>query len=316
MLQRKVTLFLLRLHQGNPISCRPNRTALIARLIYIYLMFQVKTMRARDYAFATQLANTMNWNMATEDFQFMASLEPKGCFVLFDGVKRVGIATCISYGKVGWFGNLIVQEDYRHRGAGSNLVTHAIDYLHDNGVQTIGLYAYPNLTCFYGELGFKFDEDFSVLNMERSDYIPAKILPTIGRKEFFSIIKFDNQCFGGDRKKLLESIILEKDNANYYFSDSTGLIGYVAATIYETMAWIGPLVCQKTRNEVANLLVEASLTKMGGKSVYAVASKKEVALLELFFSLGFREEFFVSRMFLGEKPVRNCIYLAESLERG
>ena len=273
-------------------------------------------MRVSDHTFATQLANTMNWNMAPEDFQFMASLEPKGCFVLFDGIKRVGIATCISYGKVGWFGNLIVQEDYRHRGAGSNLVTHAIDYLHDKGVQTIGLYAYPNLAGFYGELGFKFDEDFAVLHIEHFGDSTAKGVPTIGRQQFSSIIKFDNQCFGGDRKKLLKSIVHEKGNASYYFSDSTGLVGYVAATIYETVAWIGPLVCQATRNDVANLLLEASLTKAGGKSVYAVASKKEVALLESFFSLGFKEEFFVSGMFLGEKPARNCIYLAESLERG
>ena len=113
-------------------------------------MFKVKTMRTKDHAFATQLANTMNWNMAPEDFQFMSLLEPEGCFVLFDGSKRVGIATCVSYGKVGWFGNLIVQEDYRHRGAGRILVTHAVDYLHDKGTQTIGLYAYPHLTSFYG----------------------------------------------------------------------------------------------------------------------------------------------------------------------
>ncbi len=279
-------------------------------------MFQVRTMRSEDHTFATQLANTMNWNMAPEDFQFMASLEPKGCFVLFDGLKRVGIATCISFAKVGWFGNLIVQEDYRRRGAGSTLVTHAVDYLHDKGVKTIGLYAYPSLTHFYGGLGFKFDEDFSVLHMEHFGYSTAQTLQAVGRQQFSSINKFDNQCFGGDRKKLLESIVLEKGNASYYFSDSSGLVGYVAATIYETMAWIGPLVCLTSRNDVANLLVEAILTKASGKSVYAVVSKKEVALLELFFSLGFKEEFFVSRMFLGEKSARNCIYLAESLERG
>ena len=279
-------------------------------------MFQVRTMRTKDHTFATQLANTMNWNMAPEDFQFMASLEPKGCFVLFDGLKRVGIATCISYGKVGWFGNLIVQEDCRHQGAGSTLVTHAVDYLHDKGVQTIGLYAYQHLTRFYGGLGFKFDEDFSVLHMENFGYLSAKALQVVGRQQFSSINKFDNQYFGGDRKKLLESIVLEKSNASYYFSDNSGLVGYVAATIYETMAWIGPLVCQASRNDVANLLVNAILTKASGKSVYSVVSKKEVALLKLFYSLGFKEEFIVSRMFLGEKPARNCIYLAESLERG
>jgi len=93
-------------------------------------------------------------------------------------------------------------------------------------------------------------------------------------------------------------------------------VGYVAATVYETMAWIGPLVCQIARNDVANLLINAVLAKVGGKSVYAVVPKKEVSFFESFSSFGFKEEFSVSRMFLGEKPARNCIYLAESLERG
>ena len=40
-------------------------------------------MSSADFQFATDLANTMNWNMATEDFEFMTSLEPEGCFVAF-----------------------------------------------------------------------------------------------------------------------------------------------------------------------------------------------------------------------------------------
>jgi GNAT superfamily N-acetyltransferase len=279
-------------------------------------MFQVKTMLASDHDFATQLANTMNWNMAPEDFQFMASLEPNGCFILFDDSKRVGIATCISYGKVGWFGNLIIEADCRHRGAGSILVTQAVDYLHNKGVKTIGLYAYPHLVQFYSSLGFKFDEDFSVLHKEELGSITAKTLPTVGKQQFSSINKLDTQCFGGDRKKLLESIILKEGNASYYVSDRSGLVGYVAATIYETSAWIGPLVCQVERNDAAILLMNGVLARVAGKSVYAVVPKKEVSLFESFASLGFKEEFFVSRMFLGEKPAKNCIYLAESLERG
>jgi hypothetical protein len=279
-------------------------------------MFQVKTMRASDHAFATQLANTMNWNMAPEDFQFMASLEPKGCFVLLDGSRQVGIATCISYGKVGWFGNLIIEADCRHRGAGSILVTQAVDYLHNKGVKTIGLYAYPHLTHFYSSLGFKSDEDFSVLHNEDFGSITAKTLPIVGKQQFSSINKLDTQCFGGDRKKLLESIILKEGNASYYVSDRSGLVGYVAATIYDTNAWIGPLVCQVARNDIAILLMNRVLARVVGKSVYAVVPKKEVSLLESFAILGFKEEFSVSRMFLGEKPAKNCIYLAESLERG
>jgi GNAT superfamily N-acetyltransferase len=125
-------------------------------------MFHVEKMKVDDFPFAVQLANTMDWNMALEDFEFMAKLEPKGCFVLFQGSERVGIATSVSFGKVGWFGNLIVKEDHRKKGAGAFLVKHAVDYLKGTGVETIGLYAYLHLIGFYENFGFKPDVDFLV----------------------------------------------------------------------------------------------------------------------------------------------------------
>jgi len=42
------------------------------------MMFQIKPMQPEEFVFATELANTMNWNMAIEDFQFMTLLEPDG----------------------------------------------------------------------------------------------------------------------------------------------------------------------------------------------------------------------------------------------
>jgi len=88
------------------------------------------------------------------------------------------------------------------------------------------------------------------------------------------------------------------------------------ATVYDHDAWIGPLICRESRPEVAFSLIKTVLYRLFGKTVYAVVPKKAVAFLDLFYSLGFREEFFVSRMFLGESVGKNCIYLAESLERG
>ena len=52
-------------------------------------MFQVKQMRPSDFQFATKLANTMNWNMAPEDFEFNSSLEPEGCFVAFKDLNAL-----------------------------------------------------------------------------------------------------------------------------------------------------------------------------------------------------------------------------------
>jgi predicted N-acetyltransferase YhbS len=279
-------------------------------------MFQVKQMSPKDFSFATELANTMNWNMSTQDFEFMTQLEPDGCFVLLDDSKRVGIATSISYGKVGWFGNLIVKEEYRNMGAGSLLVKHAVDYLRGKGVETIGLYAYPKLIKFYSNQGFKADDDFTVLNAQTLNVSNKETLPPIGKHNIYAVTKFDRECFGGDRKKLLESIILEEGNLSYYASKGNEVVGYVAATVYETMAWVGPLMCQEGNVDDAVTLLKVVLAKLTGLKVYVALPKTEIALADMLSAVGFKEDFSVVRMYLGPSVAKNCIYLAESLERG
>lgn len=279
-------------------------------------MFQIKNLSSSDYNFAVKLANTMDWNMAVEDFEYMASLEPNGNFLLLDDQKPIGIATCISYGKIGWFGNLIIDPAFRRKGAGSLLVKHAIDYLQGKDVETIGLFAYPQLRDFYGRLGFKSDLDFTLLSAKNLCLIETAGAQKIGESSLRKIALFDSYFFGGDRSRLIESIVLEAGNVGYYISDRGHVIGYIAATIYESMVWLGPLVCLPSRYDVAGRLVSAVLAKIGDRRVYVVASKTDSVLLDLFLSLGFKEEFTVNLMFSGIPLVKNCIYLAESLERG
>jgi GNAT superfamily N-acetyltransferase len=282
----------------------------------VFFMFHVKQMNAADFQFATDLANTMNWNMAPEDFEFNVSLEPEGCYVALDDSKKIGVATCISFGNIGWFGNLIVDEKYRTKGAGSLLVKHAVTYLQSKGAKTIGLYAYPNLVNFYGNLGFKKDIDFSLLHAESLGCVPAKFPPKVGKQQINMIEEFDSRYFGGKRKKLLESIILEEGNLSYYISENNSVVGYVAATVYWSMAWLGPLICEAINIEAATVLIKAVLAKLTGKSVYLVLPKKETVLFDVLLHAGFKEDFSVARMFFGEVTAKNCIYLAESLERG
>jgi GNAT superfamily N-acetyltransferase len=279
-------------------------------------MFQIRNLTSDDYGFAVQLANTMNWNMAAEDFAFMASLEPDGSFLLLEDLKPIGIATCISFGKVGWFGNLIIDASSRGKGAGSMLVHHAIEYLHAKDVETVGLYAYPHLKEFYGKIGFEADLDFVLLKANEIAPIEASGVHRIEEENLPRIAAFDSQLFGGERTRLIESIVLEEGNAGYYASERGHVVGYVGATIYSSMAWLGPLTCYPGRYDVVGKLVSSILAKTVGRNVYTVAPKNDKVLLDMFSSLGFKEEFTVSRMFLGVNPAKNCIYLAESLERG
>jgi GNAT superfamily N-acetyltransferase len=280
-------------------------------------MFQVTTMRPQDWSFATELANTMHWNMMPQDFQYAETLEPNGCFILSEDSERIGLATCISYGAVGWFGNLIIKPEFRGKGAGSFLVQHAIDYLHGRGVETVGLYAYPQLLKFYGDLGFVVDEQYVALHAKELTVQTKEALPQLKKQDFSRIAQFDKECFSGDRRKLLESILLDQDNHSFSVSDHGNLVGYAAAKVYDDTAEVGPLVCEADRTDTALTLLKAVLGKLGGSEVYVWGvPKKQVALTEAFLGFGFKEMFFVSRMFLGKVAAKNCIYIAESLERG
>jgi GNAT superfamily N-acetyltransferase len=279
-------------------------------------MFHVEKMEVDDFPFAVQLANTMNWNMTLEDFEFMVKLEPQGCFVLFHGQERLGIATSFSFGKAGWFGNLVVKEAIRKEGAGSLLIRHAIAYLKNKGVETIGLYAYPHLVKFYESFGFESDIDFLVLKGKAAFPATQGMLQAAKKRDVPELIDFDCQCFGANRKKLLEPILLNKGNLCYISTENSEITGYVAAKVYDKMAEVGPLICHANRVEVAVLLLETVLSRLNGLDVSMCIPKKENALLNMLHKAGLKEDFRVVRMFLGPAIAKNCIYTAESLERG
>ena len=279
-------------------------------------MFHVEKMDIDDFSFAVQLANTMKWNMAIEDFEFMVKLEPRGCFVLFHDQERFGIATCVSFGKVGWFGNLIVKEGVRREGAGSLLIRHAIDYLKNKGVDTIGLYAYPHLVKFYESLGFEPDIDFLVLQGKAVFPATQRMLREAKKADIPEIIDFDGQCFGANRKKLLEPILLNKGNLCYISTENNEITGYVTAKVYGKMAEVGPLICHANRVKEALLLLKTILSKLNGLEVFMYIPKKETKLLNMLYQTGLKADFPVVRMFLGPAIAKNCIYTAESLERG
>jgi ribosomal protein S18 acetylase RimI-like enzyme len=279
-------------------------------------MFHVEKMEVNDFPFAVQLANTMNWNMTVEDFEFMVKLEPQGCFVQFHGNERVGIATSVSFGKVGWFGDFVVKEDYRGEGAGSILIKHAIDYLKNKDAETIGLYAYPHLVKFYESFGFETDTDFVVFQGKAAFPATQQMLRAAKKQDVPELIDLDRRCFGSGRRKLLEPLLLNKGNLCYVSTENNEIIGYVVAKVYDKMAEVGPLMCKTNRVKASVLLLKTILSKLDGLDVFMYIPKKETELLNILHKAELKEDFRVVRMFMGPTVAKNCIYTAESLERG
>jgi len=279
-------------------------------------MFHVEKMTVDDFPFAIQLANTMNWDMTAEDFEFMTKLEPQGCFTLFQEEERVGIAASIAFEKVGWFGNFIVKEDTRGEGAGSLLLKKAIEYLKNKGVKTVGLYAYPHLVKFYERFGFKPDIDFLVLKGKVAFPATEDLLKAATKRDFPKLIELDGECFGANREKLLERILLGKSNLCYVSTENSKITGYVAAKVYGRTAEVGPLICHANGVDEAVLLLKTVLSRLNGFEVFMYLPKKETELLNMLYQAGLKEDFRLMRMFLGPATTKNCIYAAESLERG
>lgn len=270
-------------------------------------------MSETDFPFAICLTNTKCWMLTEKDFKFMIELEPEGCFILLSNSERIGITTNISFNKIGWLGNLIISEANRRRGAGSLLVEHSVSYLKTKKVSTVGLYSYLDTVLFYRSLGFDLDSEFVVLKGRGFHSAITNKIRRAG-KDTQDIINYDCSCFGASRRKLLEPILLDSANFGYVYIQNGQVLGYVVAKVYNGMSEIGPLGCK--RSDVAINLIKTVLNELVGFEVYMCIQAKEAAILSILMKSGFVEIFRVARMFLGPHVVNDCIYFAESLERG
>ncbi len=279
-------------------------------------MFNVKKMLPEDFEFAVRLTDTEGWNFIEQDFKFMVELEPEGCFVLLANSERIGIVTSISFDRIGWLGNLIVADKYRKKGAGALLVGHVIKHLTSKNVKAVGLYAYMDTIPFYEKLGFKYDSCFIVLDGKAFSSPVKTSLKEAEKEDFQKIIDYDSTYFGASRKKLLEKILQDKNNLCYLSIENGQLLGYITAKVYEGFAEIGPLVCQQERSGIAVDLVRAVLNKLEGFKVSLCVPKKDSDILNFLMKFGMKERFHVARMFFKSFSAKDCIYMAESLERG
>lgn len=274
-------------------------------------------MQAKDYPFAVQLSNTLDWKMTINDFEFNSTVEPFGCFVLYNDLEKLGVATTVIFDRIGWFGNFVIKEDSRYKGAGSFLLKKIISYLKNKGAHTIGLYSYSNLTDFYKKFGFKTDEEFIVFQGNPSFTFTKVTEVKVAKKDNFpKLIKFDGVCLGFNRDKTLNLIFSRKTNIIYFSEQNNNPTGYIAAKIYDHQVEIGPLVVESNFRSVGIDLIAKAISNFSGYNVMIYVPKKSNKIIELLLKAGLKKDTTLIRMFLGSSLNTDCLYFPESLERG
>jgi predicted GNAT family N-acyltransferase len=279
-------------------------------------MLRIENISLNDLSFAVNLTNTMNWDLVVEDFEFMMELEPMGCFIALDDTKKMGIATTISYENWGWLGNVIVSEKYRGRGVGSHLVRHALEFLVNKDIETVGLYAYLHKVPFYKKLGFEYDSEFIYLKGVVHTLPKKNRTRKAVKEDFGRIIALDRQGFGASRRKILTPLFFDAENLCQIAVVGSNVLGFIISKRYRRVAEVGPLVCQEGEIDVAIELIKNILNQLQGCSVSICVPKKETTILKKLLKWGLQEAFTVARMFYGKIFENRYIYIAESLERG
>ncbi len=280
------------------------------------MVFHARNMSRADFEFAVRITGLMGWGLAEQDFEFMMELEPEGCFVLLDNSDRVGIATTVSFSKLGWFGNLIVDESKRNKGGGTLLVKHALKYLTEKNVDTVGLYAYIEKIPFYKRLGFECDSEFTVLKGKGFSSPFGANVRKAAKQELAEVIAFDQSCFGASRRKMLEPILMDRDNLCFVSTEDGQISGFAVAKVYRGLAELGPLACKRGQAKTAVDLLRATLSALEGLEASVFVPKREKRIVSMLQESGFHESFSVERMFHGPSATEDCVYMAESLERG
>ncbi|MBU4548377.1 MAG: GNAT family N-acetyltransferase [Euryarchaeota archaeon] len=120
----------------------------------------------------------------------------------------MGIGCALSFGKTAWLGHIIVEEKYRNKGVGSNLVEYLCTYLENRGALTISLITTPGAFKFYQKLGFKVDTEYIFL--EGDGPLEAAHSPKVdksGKKDQDQILKLDKMVSGENRGHLLDDYL-------------------------------------------------------------------------------------------------------------
>jgi len=118
--------------------------------------FYIRPMQPADLDFAAACAAAEGWPSETRAvFEAFLEYDPQGCLAAQAAGQPIGIGIATCYGSEGFVGELIVVPEWRGRGVGQSLLSHALDYLQARGARTVWLDGMVKAVALYERNGFR-----------------------------------------------------------------------------------------------------------------------------------------------------------------
>ncbi len=149
------------------------------------------------------------WNRIEGAFEFYLKNRVCTPFIAFQEDRPVGIACSINNGDTGWLAHIIVPEQDKRKGFGSLLTRHAMDYLSENGCNSLSLIATEEGALLYRTLGFKPDGIYHHFQGKKTGYRPddGNGVRKIVAADRDSILALDRAISGENRENVLEEYL-------------------------------------------------------------------------------------------------------------
>jgi GNAT superfamily N-acetyltransferase len=228
-------------------------------------VIEIRPMTEADLPEGMRLKSQNGWNQTEADWRRYLHLQPDGCFVAALGGRAVGTVTTCVFASVGWIAMMLVDPDHRRRGIGRALMTHALEFLERQGVQTVRLDATPLGQPLYERLGF-----VAEYPLHRHEGILPPGPPAAGVEPLLphhldDVLRLDRQVTGTDRRKLLMRLASEFPNTACVACGPDGVEGFLAARPGARAMQLGPCLASE---RVGRLLLEAARARHGAEQVF------------------------------------------------
>jgi len=273
-------------------------------------------MTSDDIPLGMQLKNDAGWNQTPADWKRFLDLQPEGCFVAeWDG-RPVGTATTSVFGSVGWIAMVLVNESYRHRGIGTQLVQQALSYLDGECVTTARLDATPLGRPVYERMGFVAEHELVRLEGTASAIFYEMPVVPARQKHHEAVFALDQRATGTSRRRLVERLLTEHRDVARVVVRGGSVMGYAMLRPGSRALQIGPAIAAS--EEAGRELCEWAFGQCAGQRVFVDIPRENLPAIEWARARGLREQRKLTRMCRGEPVVEQIqlLWASSGPEKG
>ena len=243
----------------------------------------IRNLTRKDIEFAVSLTVDEGWNYTPGEIGLMLDLDPDGSFVYEDEVP-LGMATCVTYGRTGVLGHLIVSKKGRGRKIGNSLVEAAVDYMESKGAEAILVHATEAAVRLYQKHGFTVRDQTSCMHLKLDSAYHRKsssLCSEIHESELSEVIDVDQRLFGDDRGKLLERLHKEYPKGAFKLERGGRIEGFIFGRPDHIGNNLGPWACLSGVEGDAEALFRTALSALTDGKIYMGAFTSNHAALKI-----------------------------------